>query len=80
MGTLRLSTSTRQVATPTSTFTKGMRSILLQNIRKLSFFHFRYFPDGHYEKLLQAKKIWDPDNIFNHCHSVGSTSENCCPK
>ena len=23
--------------------------------------------------------MWDPDNIFHHCHSVGSTSQNCCP-
>ena len=38
----------------------------------------RYF--GHnYAKLLQLKRLWDPDNIFNYCQSVGSVNNTCCP-
>ena len=37
----------------------------------------RYF--GHnYAKLLQLKRLWDPDNIFNYCQSVGSVNNTCC--
>ena len=34
---------------------------------------------SHYPRLLRIKKIWDPTNVFNHCHSVGSTDQHCCP-
>ena len=34
---------------------------------------------SHYPRLTRIKKIWDPRNIFNHCHSVGSTEQFCCP-
>ena len=37
----------------------------------------RYF-GGNYERLLRVKEFWDPDNFINHCHSVGSTVEDCC--
>ena len=37
----------------------------------------RYFGDN-YETLLTIKKLWDPDNIFNYCQSVGSNSSSCC--
>ena len=33
-----------------------------------------------YERMLKTKKFWDPDNTFNHCFSIGSTEENCCPE
>ena len=39
----------------------------------------RYFSPGVYEKLLTSKLHWDPDNKFNHCQSIGSTNEDCCP-
>ena len=39
----------------------------------------RYWSAENYQMLLKAKKAWDPQNIFNHCQSIGSTSENCCP-
>ena len=39
----------------------------------------RYWSERNNEILLRAKRFWDPQNIFNHCHSVGSTTENCCP-
>ena len=32
--------------------------------------------------LLSIKTAWDPDNVFNHCQSVGSSQEDgqtCCP-
>ena len=38
----------------------------------------RYWGAG-YPRLLRIKQAWDPDNVFNHCHSVGSTEQNCCP-
>ena len=37
----------------------------------------RYFGEN-YQKLLAVKKAWDPDNIFNYCHSVGSRNHDCC--
>ena len=42
--------------------------------------NFRYWGKENYMKLLKAKHFWDPQNIFNHCHSVGSTKEDCCPR
>lgn len=41
-------------------------------------FGYRYW-GTHYQKLLRIKSTWDPDNIFNHCQSVGSTDQYCCP-
>ena len=38
----------------------------------------RYWGDN-YPRLLQIKRAWDPDNVFHHCQSVGSTDQNCCP-
>ena len=32
-----------------------------------------------YNRLLDIKKFWDPDNVFSHCHSLGSVEEHCCP-
>ena len=32
-----------------------------------------------YEWMLRTKMYWDPNNRFNHCYSVGSTQEDCCP-
>ena len=32
-----------------------------------------------YKWMLKTKSYWDPNNIFNHCFSVGSTREDCCP-
>ena len=34
---------------------------------------------SNYPRLLRIKQAWDPSNVFNHCHSVGSTEQNCCP-
>ena len=42
-------------------------------------FRTRYWSKENYEMLLKAKTFWDPNNVFNHCLSVGSTNENCCP-
>ena len=39
----------------------------------------RYWSDKSYKMLHEAKRFWDPQNVFNHCQSVGSTVENCCP-
>ena len=30
-------------------------------------------------RLLKIKRAWDPDNVFHHCQSVGSTDQHCCP-
>ncbi len=38
---------------------------------------YRYW-GSNYPHLLEVKAKWDPDNMFNHCHSVGSTEEMCC--
>ena len=40
----------------------------------------RYWSDKNYEFLVRTKRIWDPQNVFNHCHSIGSNVEDCCPK
>lgn len=40
-------------------------------------FHKRYW-GSNYGRLLRTKRRWDPDAVFNHCHSVGSTDEDCC--
>ena len=42
-------------------------------------FQNRYWSEKNNKLLSKAKKFWDPKNVFNHCHSVGSTIENCCP-
>ena len=42
-----------------------------------SFHSFRYWGEN-YSKLLDIKHYWDPDNIINHCQSVGSTDDSCC--
>ena len=42
-------------------------------------FKSKLFPGGSYQWLLRTKEFWDPDNMFHHCFSVGSTEENCCP-
>jgi len=33
----------------------------------------------NYSQLQTIKRTWDPRNVFNHCHSVGSTDNTCCP-
>ena len=33
----------------------------------------------NYSQLKTMKTYWDPANVFNHCHSVGSTDNTCCP-
>ena len=38
----------------------------------------RYWGEN-YNRLLAIKAYWDPHNIFNHCQSVGSTDNMCCP-
>jgi len=38
---------------------------------------FRYWED--YPRLLRIKMFWDPANMFNHCQSVGSKDNSCCP-
>ena len=40
----------------------------------------RYWNLNDYKMLLNSKKMWDPYDIFNHCHSVGSIADDCCPK
>ena len=44
-----------------------------------TFFSFgqRYWGNS-YPRLLNIKSHWDPKNVFNYCHSVGSTEEHCC--
>lgn len=44
-----------------------------------TFFSFgeRYWGNS-YPRLLKIKDHWDPKNVFNYCHSVGSTREDCC--
>ena len=37
----------------------------------------RYWGNS-YPRLLEIKKHWDPNNVFNYCHSVGSKVEQCC--
>ncbi len=37
----------------------------------------RYFGES-YGHLLRIKEEWDPHNVFNHCHSIGSNEEDCC--
>ncbi len=33
----------------------------------------------NYDRLLRIKRYWDPDNVFDHCQSVGSTmGDDCC--
>ena len=32
----------------------------------------------NYERLLAAKRFWDPDNVFELCQGVGSTEQDCC--
>ena len=44
------------------------------------FISLRYWSEENINHLLNTKQAWDPFNVFNHCHSVGSTTENCCPK
>ena len=40
----------------------------------------RYYGAEKYRRLLRIKKVWDPDNVFNHCQSVGSDpNSKCCP-
>jgi len=34
---------------------------------------------SHYPRLARIKTVWDPKNVFHHCHSVGSTEQFCCP-
>ena len=43
-------------------------------------FQSKYFDHAVYKRLLKTKKYWDSTNIFNHCFSVGSTKQDCCPK
>merc|ERR1712098_441909 len=33
----------------------------------------------NYSQLQTIKNTWDPNNVFNHCHSVGSNNNTCCP-
>jgi|OM-RGC.v1.031306822 Berberine and berberine like. len=33
----------------------------------------------NYSQLQTIKRTWDPRNVFNHCHSVGSSDNTCCP-
>ena len=40
--------------------------------------HQRYW-GSKYDSLLKLKSEWDPLNVFNHCHSIGSENEHCCP-
>ena len=42
-------------------------------------FNQRYWSEKNNILLQNAKRHWDPQNMFHHCHSVGSTIENCCP-
>ena len=39
----------------------------------------RYWSEKNYNMLLKAKEHWDPENVFNHCQSIGSKDNNCCP-
>jgi len=64
---------------------------LNKNVEKVSQFQYGNTPScekinfgerywgSNYPRLLRIKSAWDPTNVFNHCHSVGSTEQNCCP-
>merc|ERR1719186_1624327 len=39
---------------------------------------FRYWGEN-YNRLLAIKAYWDNENVFNHCQSVCSTDNMCCP-
>ena len=53
--------------------------VCIYEIDETIFSFCRYFTEGVYDKLLKAKMIWDPKNIFNHCQSVGNEDQDCCP-
>ena len=39
----------------------------------------KFFHPQVYKWMLRTKNFWDPDNTFNHCFSIGSREQNCCP-
>ena len=51
--------------------------IIWRKLTKILLIFFRYFGEN-YKQLKLIKDTWDPDNLFNHCHSIGSKEENCC--
>ena len=48
--------------------------------RGLGHFGDRYWGRENYQRLLRIKGQWDPQNVFHHCQSIGSSpNSNCCP-
>ena len=72
------STATGQVATAATGWPDiGVR---LQAIFSRVQLYLHSFPSGeNYPRLLAIKATWDHGNVFNHCQSVGSTDNSCCP-
>jgi len=69
---------------------KRVKNTIENNLAGVSYSKYANFPScsesdwgerywENYSQLKTMKTYWDPANVFNHCHSVGSTDNTCCP-
>lgn len=69
---------------------KRVKTTIERNLKGKSYSKYANFPScsesdwatrywRNYTQLLDIKSTWDPSNTFNHCQSVGSTDNSCCP-